>query len=192
MIPSHNWKKNYKLVERKILTLSSLESPTAIDESVNEERNAATVAILNTKFFNFQFSQLFCSAHTVQRVQKYVWMGGRFIFMCYLCKRLLQSMKFCSIINGRKAFGHRTLSDWKKGFCPKVNFKITNMQQLYQRRLDKKNNITYIKYKVKRYITPHLVNFGTIIIRGNFVWNIILVSTSTSICTFSGCHFFFL
>ena len=65
------------------------------------------------------------------------------------------------------------------------------MQQLYQRRLDKKNNITYIKYKVKRYITPHLVNFGTIIIRGNFVSNIILVSTSTSICTFSGCHFFF-
>ena len=43
------------------------------------------------------------------------------------------------------------------------------MQQLYQRRLDKKNNITYIKYKVKRYITPPLVNFGTIIIRGNFV-----------------------
>ena len=45
--------KKDKLVERKILTFSSLKSPTAIDESLNEKRIAATVAVFNTKFFNF-------------------------------------------------------------------------------------------------------------------------------------------
>ena len=74
-----------KLVERKMLTLFSLKSPTAIDESVNEKRGAATFKIFDTKFFNFQFSQLLCSAHTVQRVPKYVWMGGRlFIYIIYV------------------------------------------------------------------------------------------------------------
>ena len=49
----------HKLVEMKILTLSSLKSSTAIYESLNEKRSAATVAIFNTKFFDFQFSQLY-------------------------------------------------------------------------------------------------------------------------------------
>ena len=90
--PSNNWKKKKdKLEERKILTFSSLKSPTAIDESLNEKRSGATVAIFNTKFFSFQLFQLFCSAHTVQRVQKYDRMGGRFIFSPYLCKRISQN-----------------------------------------------------------------------------------------------------
>ena len=132
-----------KLVERKMLTLFSLKSPTAIDESVNEKRGAATFKIFDTKFFNFQFSQLLCSAHTVQRVPKYVWMGGRFIYLYYLCKSLSQSIKFYSIINDRNGFRTSYIVWLKKGFCSKVNFKIKNAQQFYQRRFNK--TIIYIK-----------------------------------------------
>ena len=126
VIPSTNWKKKLiNSVKGKYLPFFFVKI-SATDKSLNEKKVLTQLQFLISSFSIFN-SLKFCSAHTVQRVQKYDGMGRRFIFSYYLCKCISQN-------NGWNGF-RTSYSVWlKKGFCPKVNFKIMNVQQFYQNR----------------------------------------------------------